>query len=101
MSRAVHRLEPELLLLHFEPEHVLSVVIPVARGLPQLGVVDVGRDDLLEPTLPVLFAEELNELVVYVRALGLEEAGAGGELVEEEQVLGLVEKKEFIISIPN
>jgi hypothetical protein len=41
MARTVHRLQSELFLLHLEPEHVLGVVIPVAGGLPQPGVVDV------------------------------------------------------------
>lgn len=33
------------------------------------------------------FLEEVYELVVDVCALGLEEAGAGGHLVEEEELL--------------
>ena len=45
------------------------------------------NSDLLEASLPVLLADELDELVVDVRALGLEEARAGTQLVEEEQVL--------------
>ena len=47
----------------------------------------VRNSDLLEASLPVLLADELDELVVDVRALGLEEARAGTQLVEEEQVL--------------
>ena len=35
VTRAVHWLEAELLLLHLEPEHVLFVMVPMARGLPQ------------------------------------------------------------------
>ena len=54
MSRAVHGFEGEGLLLHLEGEHVLAVVLPVAGGLPQLSVVDVGRYHLLETPLPVL-----------------------------------------------
>lgn len=54
MTRAVHGLEGEGLLLHLEGEHVLAVVLPVSRGLPQLAVVDVGRHHLLEAPLPVL-----------------------------------------------
>ena len=46
VARAVHRLQSELFLLHLEPEHVLGVVVPVAGGLPQPGVVDVRRDNL-------------------------------------------------------
>ncbi len=54
MSRAVHGLEGEGLLLYLEGEHVLTVVLPVTGGLPQLTVVDVGRHHLLETPLPVL-----------------------------------------------
>jgi len=54
VSRAVHGFERKGLLLHLEGEHVLAVVLPVARGLPQLAVVDVGRDHFLEAPLPVL-----------------------------------------------
>ena len=59
----------------------------MAGSLPQLGVIHVGRYDLLEATLPILILDELEQLVVDVGALGLEKAGAGRELVEEEEVL--------------
>ena len=48
VAGAVHGLESELLLLDLEPEHVLGVVVPVARRLPQLRVVDIRRDDLVK-----------------------------------------------------
>lgn len=54
VTRAVHGLEGERLLLHLEGEHVLAVVLPVSWGLPQLAVVDVGRHHLLEAPLAVL-----------------------------------------------
>lgn len=54
MSRTVHWFEGEGLLLHLEGEHVLAIVLPVSRGLPQLTVVDVGCHHLLETPLPVL-----------------------------------------------
>jgi hypothetical protein len=46
VTRAVHRLEAVLFLLDVEGKHVLLVVGGVARGLPQVEIVDVGRDDL-------------------------------------------------------
>lgn len=70
VARAVHRLQPEVLLLDLELEHAVGVVVPVARGVPQLGVVDVGADHLLEPSLPVLLLQEGEELVVNVSSLG-------------------------------
>ena len=42
---------------------------------------------LLEAPLPVLLPYELHELVVDVSPLGLEETGAGTQLVKEEQIL--------------
>lgn len=53
MTGAVHGFEGKCLFLHFEGEHVLAVVLPVAGGLPQFAVVDVWRHHLLETTFPV------------------------------------------------
>lgn len=60
MSWAVHGLQGELLLLHLKGEHVLTVMLPVARGHPEAAVEDVWRDDLLEPSFPVLTLLEEN-----------------------------------------
>lgn len=61
MSRAVHGFEGEGLLLYFEGEHVLAVVLPVPGSLPQLTVVDVGCHHLLETPLPVLALPETEQ----------------------------------------
>lgn len=53
VSRTVHGLKGEDLLLHLEGEHVLAVVLPVARSLPQFAVVNVWSDHFLEAPLPV------------------------------------------------
>ena len=96
MARTVHWLESISLLFNVDLEHVVRVVIPMSGDLPQLRVVQVGSHDLLEAALPVLLLDVVHELVVDVRALGLEEAGAGAELVEEEQVLLLKEIQEIL-----
>lgn len=59
----------------------------MAGGHPQLLAKDVGRDDLVKPTLNVLRPHKLHELAADVRATGQEEAAAGAKLVEEEEVL--------------
>ena len=59
----------------------------MAGLLPKLGIVDVGADDFVEPTLPVLLFDEIDESVENDGAFGLEEATAGTQLVEEEQFL--------------
>jgi len=46
VAGAVHRLDAVLLLLDGHQEHVVAEGVVVARGLPQLGLVDEGRDDL-------------------------------------------------------
>ncbi len=91
VAGTVHGLEGVFLLLHLELEHVLGVVLPVARGHPQLGVVDVGRDDLDEAAASVLGAHHVNELVVDDGALRVEEATARTQLVKEEQLLLLID----------
>lgn len=48
VSWAVHGLEREGFLLHVEREHVLSVMRPVARCLPQFGVEHIRGNHLLE-----------------------------------------------------
>ena len=45
VPRAVHRLEPPLLLLDVEREHVVLVVLPVPGRLPELRVIHVWGDD--------------------------------------------------------
>ena len=50
VTRTVHWFQAESLLLDADLEHVLCIVVPMARGLPQLGVVDVWTDNLAKPT---------------------------------------------------
>jgi hypothetical protein len=45
MTWAVHRLQSPLLLLNVKNKHVVLVVLPMPRGLPEFGVVHVGRDN--------------------------------------------------------
>lgn len=91
VAGAIHGFQRKRLLLRGEGEHVLGVVLPVARGLPQFAVVDVGRDHLLESSFPVLRAYEFHEGVVDVSSARLKEARSRRELVEEEQLLLLAD----------
>ena len=54
VARTVHRLEAPFFLLNVKREHVVLVVLPVARCFPQLTVEHVGRDDLLVPSFGIL-----------------------------------------------
>jgi len=87
VARAVHGFKGPLLLLDVEREHVVLVVLPVTRGLPELRVVHVGRDDLLVATLEVLLAHELDKGIVDPRSVREEEAASGAQVVEEEEFL--------------
>lgn len=60
VSGTVHGLQGELLLLHLKGEHVLAVVLPVARGHPEAAIEDVGSHDLLESSSPVFTLLEQN-----------------------------------------
>ena len=87
VARAVHGLEGKLLALNVKAKHVLLVVLPVSGALPELGVVHVWGDDLLEAPLRVLGPDEGNEGVVDPGTAWEEEAAARAELVEEEELL--------------
>mmetsp|Transcript_4005 Transcript_4005/g.16005 ORF Transcript_4005/g.16005 Transcript_4005/m.16005 type:complete len:884 (+) Transcript_4005:169-2820(+) len=87
VARAVHGLEAEFGAFDVEAEHVVFVVERVARGVPEVEVVDVGRDDLVVLAQPVLLADERDEPVVDARAARLEEGRPRRERVEEEERL--------------
>mmetsp|Transcript_36162 Transcript_36162/g.70286 ORF Transcript_36162/g.70286 Transcript_36162/m.70286 type:complete len:649 (+) Transcript_36162:65-2011(+) len=92
VAGAVHGLHAVLVLVdRLEQEHVLAVVLVVPRGLPQVAVVDVGRDHLREAALAVAPADEGDQLVVDPRPVREEEAGPGRHRVEEEQPLLLAD----------
>lgn len=55
---AVHGLECKDIFLHGEGEHVVAVVLPVARGLPQFAVVNVWGGHFLEASSPVLLLDK-------------------------------------------
>ena len=54
-------------------EHGLAVVGVVARGLPQLDVHDLRRDDLAVAVAALKLAHVIDERVVDDRPLGMEE----------------------------
>lgn len=54
VSRTVHGLQSESLLFHLKGKHVVTVMLPMARGHPKLAVVDVWRHNFLEASFPIL-----------------------------------------------
>lgn len=55
---AIHGLKGESVLVNVKGEHVLTVMLPVSRGLPELAAVHVGGQDLREVALVVLLLKE-------------------------------------------
>jgi hypothetical protein len=45
VAGTVHWFESPFLFFHIEQEHVVFIVLPMARGLPKLAVVHVWGDD--------------------------------------------------------
>ena len=85
VARAVHRLHAHRLAFRFDEEHVLPVVLPVPRALPQRLVVDERRLHL-----DVAGGEEhvphvVRERVVERRPLAQPERRAGRPRMEGEQ----------------
>lgn len=89
VTGAVHGLDGPILVLALEGKHTLLVVLPVTRGTPQVNVVNVGGDDLLEATAAVLGADELLEAVVNAGAVREHEGRARGVLMPHEELLVL------------
>jgi len=87
VARAVHWLESKLLLLNLEFEHVLSIVLIVTRGLPQLDVVHVWRLNLIISSGPVFLPHELEKIVQDLGTIWQDERGSGGKFVKEEEFL--------------
>lgn len=81
---AVHGLQPELILFDFESEHIILVVCPMTRCLPELCVVHVWSDDLLVVAFPVLGSQERQQGIIDASAMWKEEAGSRGQLMEEK-----------------
>ena len=106
VRRAVHRLEAEALLLGLDLEHVVGVVLPVARGLPQLLVEEQRRLDLDVAGLVERAARrmKLGERVVEDGALGSQNGAPGAhgwnanrpELLAELAVIALLRLLELL-----
>ena len=84
--RAVHRLEAERLALGLEQEHVLAVVLPVARPLPERLADERRRVDLLVAAPRLQIAHGATQRLVQRPALRMPEGGPRRDVVEREEV---------------
>ena len=85
-ARAVHGLNAVLFVVDDGGVHVVLVVVPVARGLPQLLVHDERRGDLHVAGLMVNLAPVVQQRVLKDHAVGQEEREAGGLVAHHKEV---------------
>ena len=85
-ARAVHGLNAVLFVVDDGGVHVVLVVVPVARGLPQLLVHDKRRGDLDVAGLVVDLAPVVQQRVLKDHAVGQEEREAGGLVAHHKEV---------------
>lgn len=91
VTGAVHRLKSPLPLLDIKLEHVILVVGPVTRRLPNADIIHVGGLNLLVAALTVLGAQKGLESVEDLGTVGEKERASWRNLVEEEQLLLLTQ----------
>ena len=63
----------------------------MAGNIPQLGVVDIGRNNFLKSSFPVFLLDHIDESIVDNRAMRQEESAARAQRVKEEKILILGE----------
>lgn len=85
-ARAVHGLNAVLFVVNDGGVHVVLIVIPVARGLPQLLVHDERRGDLHVAGLAMDLAPVVQQRVLKDHAVGQEEREAGGLVTHHKEV---------------
>ncbi|MNL72067.1 hypothetical protein D3C87_1973180 [compost metagenome] len=73
VAGAVHRLERVFALFRFGREHVVAVLVPVARLLPQALVQDLRTFDFLVAVVAIHAAHVLLHLLPQRPALGVPE----------------------------
>jgi hypothetical protein len=107
---AVHRLEGEELVFHLDLEHVVPVMLPVPRLLPQLLVDEHGGGNLLVPAGIEVLAGKFLELAHDEHAVGQPEGLARRHIEEVEQIqltselavialLGLFEPPQVLVEL--
>ena len=71
----------------FSQSHWQISYLAVSGNVPQSRVVDVGRNDFLKASLPILFLDHVDEAIVDDRAVREKESASGAQLVKEEEIL--------------
>lgn len=85
----IHGLKGESVLVNVKGEHVLTVMLPVSRSLPELAAVHVGGQDLREVALVVLLSYEVYQCVINAGSSRKKETASGAQIMEKEKLLFL------------
>jgi hypothetical protein len=87
MAWAVHGFHGPFLTLDIETKHSILVMHGMAGPVPQIQVVNVGCDDLIIATFPIVSANEFDQLVVDTSAMWKPKSTSCGQIVEHDQIL--------------
>lgn len=93
MSRAVHGLKSPFSLLYVKLEHIILVMRPVTRCLPDADVVHVGSLNFLVAALAVLSPQKSLERIENLSSVGEEERTSWRNFIEEEKLLVLADSQ--------
>jgi hypothetical protein len=74
VRRAVHWLESMFFVIVFQQEHILFILVPMARDTPELRIEEVWCDDFTVASDSVLSTQSLDELIVDVSTVRIEES---------------------------
>ncbi len=84
--RAVHGLEGKGGFIYFGEIHILGVIVPVPRALPQALVENLGSADFHIPIPGMLLPPELEKFIPNNDAVGVVNGHAGSILADRKQV---------------
>ena len=83
---AVHRLDCIVLFVDLRGIHILAIVEPMPRGLPELTAENHRRADLLIPVAAMYLAPIVEQCVAQCHAVRMEEREARPLLVQAEEI---------------
>ncbi len=87
MTRAIHGLHTPLSAFNVKYEHICLLMLGMPRDFPKVQVEYIGCNYLLVTSVPVLLANEVNEIVVHTSTMRESEARARGQSMKEEKLL--------------
>ena len=87
MRWAVHWLHSESRIFYLKDEEVFRILVVMAWSFPKLQIEDVRWLNLLEPTDPILFSDQVHQLVINGCSMGIEETTSWRKFVHIEKLL--------------